>query len=191
MLFLNNHWKFRINDLKCSYRAHMKSMKDSVFNKRSYLFYFLFHFLSWADSLGVLRPSKCCLKKQPQPNLGERINISWSHHLPSSTNIVFDTLYSWLTYLLSTNATKCCESQGEALDTLSVSVFILVQNDHMEKWMHLSVQSCLYITTGTKRFLGQRVSPLVHNNPCRGRGQWCEKLNRFPLPIIWILDTVN
>ena len=43
-------------------------------NKRSYLFYFFFYFLSRADSLGVLRPSKCCLKKQPQPNLGERVN---------------------------------------------------------------------------------------------------------------------
>ena len=35
LLFLINHWKFRINDLKCSYRTHMKSMKDPVFNKRS------------------------------------------------------------------------------------------------------------------------------------------------------------
>ena len=149
-------------------------------NKRSYLFYFFFYFLSWADSLGVLRPSKCCLKKQPQPNLGERVNISWSHHLPSSTNIVFDTLYFWLTYLLSTNATICSESQGKALDTLSVSLFILVQNDHMEKQISLSVHSCLYIMKGTRRFLGQQVPPLVQNNPCRERGQWCGKLNRLP-----------
>lgn len=72
----------------------MLNLQHSQHSVRGHIYFIsTFVFFLELTSLEVLRPSKC-LKKQLQPNLGKRVNTSLSHHLPKSTNIVFDTLYS-------------------------------------------------------------------------------------------------
>lgn len=108
-----------------------------MFIKRPYpyLFYFLFVFFPWLTSLGVPGPSKCFFKKQPQPNLGEKSKHKFKSSLAQLNKHCFwhFILLTWLTCLLSTNATKCSEFQGRALDTLFLSLFILLHNHHLEK----------------------------------------------------------